>query len=263
MLTFIDESGHPHPNDPATRPVLASVSFAQRDSRAISAKIYGIKRNLLGVEGAGKELKAVELLNARTFKRRPELRELVESVFEQLRSLPLTIFGVVMERPERPLPRDDGRLPRQYQYLLRQVNALLHDNASSLSVVLIDGDGSQYGGLSAKMEQYLHRHSVGQALNKVVDAPYFVDSRYTVGIQLADMIAGVLRQYHEKGLSHQANQSDPYLSAVARYFRAISDQAPNTPDPSGGQDWHGIYYMSEGRHYFENDGEWGATASSD
>lgn len=252
MLTFIDESGHPHPNDPATRPVLASVSFAQRDSRAISAKIYGIKRNLLGVENADKELKARDLLNARTFKRRPELRELVESVFEQLRSLPLTIFGVVMESPERPLPRDDGRLPRQYRYLLRQVDALLHDH-TSMSVVLIDGDGSQYGGLSAKMEQYLHRHGEGQALSKVVDSPYFVDSRYTVGIQLADMIAGVLRQYHEHELSRRSGLSDPYLSAIARYYRVISDKAPDTPDPSGGQDWHGIYHMSERRHYYDNE----------
>ena len=27
MLVFIDESGHPHPNDPTTRPVLAAVYF--------------------------------------------------------------------------------------------------------------------------------------------------------------------------------------------------------------------------------------------
>lgn len=82
MLTFIDESGHPHPQDPASRPVLASVSFSQRDSRAVSAKNYGIKRNLLGAERADKEeLKAQKLLNARMFRRIPEKRELVEAVF--------------------------------------------------------------------------------------------------------------------------------------------------------------------------------------
>ena len=247
MLTFIDESGHPHPNDPAKRPVLASVSFAQRDSRAISARIYGIKRNLLGSEQANRELKAHSLLKPATFRRKPELRELVESVFEQLRELPITVFGVVMERPKQPLPRSDSRLPRQYRYLLQSVDALLQDNPTSLSVVLIDGDGSQYGGLSAKIEQYLHRHGEGRALSKVVDSPYFVDSRFTVGIQLADLVAGALRQYHETEISSH----DPYLSAIARYYRIIREKSPDIPDPSGIFTRHGIHLMSEARHYFD------------
>ena len=251
MLTFIDESGHPHPNDPATRPVLASVSFAQRDSRAISAKIYGVKRNLLGAERANQELKAHSLLKPGTFRRKPELRELVESVFEQMRELPITIFGVVMERPEHPLPRSDGRLPRQYRYLLRRVDALLQDNPTSWSVVLIDGDGSQYGGLSAKMEQYLHRHGEGRALNKVVDSPYFVDSRFTVGIQLADMVAGVIRQYHEADRS----ATDAYLSAIARYYRVIRERSSDVTDPTGTVTWHGIHLMQERQHYYDTDGD--------
>ena len=250
MLTFIDESGHPHPNDEASRPVLASVSFAQRDSRDISAKIYGIKRNLLGVERAGRELKAHSLLKPGTFRRKPELRELVESVFEQLREMPVTIFGVVMERPEQPLPRADGRLPRQYRYLLQNVNASLQDNLHSLSVVLIDGDGSQYGGLSAKIEQYLHRHGEGRALGKIVDSPYFVDSRFTAGIQLADLVAGVLRQYYEKELFLQS-PSDAYLSAVARYYRTIKEKSPDVPDPSGNFTRHGVHLMAESRHYYD------------
>lgn len=254
MLTFIDESGHPHPSDPATRPVLASVSFAQRDSRDISAKIYGIKRNLLGIAQANKELKAHSLLNPRTFRRKPELRELVESVFEQLRELPITIFGVVMERPEQALPRSDGRLPRQYRYLLRQVNMLLQDNAYSLSVVLIDGDGSQYGGLSSKMEQYLHRHGEGRALSKVVDSPYFVDSRFTVGIQLADMVAGVLRQYYEAELFRQS-PPDTYLSAIARYYRIVREKSPDILDPLENRIWHGIHLMPEQRHYYDSEGD--------
>lgn len=255
MLTFIDESGHPHPQDPASRPVLASVSFAQRDSRAISAKIYGIKRNLLGAEQANKaELKAQKLLNDRTFRRIPEKRELVEAVFEQLRELPITIFAVIMERPEKAMPRDDARLPRQYRYLLRRVNALLLDDPHSFSVVLIDGDGSQYGGLSAKIEQYLHRHGEGQALGKIVDAPYFVDSRFTVGIQLADLVAGTLRQHYEAESAEQPTPS-AYLSAISRYHRIIREKSRDVPDPSGPDTWHGIHMMSERMHYFDRDGD--------
>ena len=254
MLTFIDESGHPHPNDPATRPTLAAVSFAQRDSRDISGRIYGIKRNLLGVERANMEVKAHSLLNPRTFLRKPELRELVEAVFEHLRSpsFPVTISSVVMERPLQALPREDGRLPRQYRLLLQRVNALLRDNPNSLSVVLIDGDGSQYGGLSAKIEQYLHRHGEGQGLTKIVDAPYFVDSRYTVGIQLADLVAGALRQYHEAELYRQPPHST-YLSAISRYYRIIREKSPDILDPTANFVWHGIHLMAEHRHYYDTD----------
>lgn len=249
MLTFIDESGHPHPNDTASRPVLASVSFAQRDSRSISGRIFNIKRNLLGVDKTDKELKAHDLLKRSTFRRRPELHELVEAIFELMRDLPVTTFAIVMERPEQPLPRSDRRLPRQYRYILQRVNGLLQHHPESLSVVLIDGDGSQYGGLSAKIEQYLHRHREGQALIKIVDSPYFVDSRFTAGIQLADLVAGVIRQYQEAELFHQ-DPPDTYLSAIARYYRIIREKSKDLPDPSGSYTWNGIHRMPERLHYF-------------
>ena len=254
MLTFIDESGHPHPNDPATRPVLASVTFAQRDSRYISGRIHAVKRNLLGQEKAQKELKANSLLNERTFRRKPELRELVESVFELLRDLPVTIFAIVMEKPAEPLPRSDGRLPRQYRYILRRVDSLLQDYPESLSVVFIDGDGSQYGGLSAKIEQYLHRHGEGRALGKIVDSPYFVDSRYTAGIQLADLVAGAVRQYHEADLDGRSSPN-AYLSAIARYYRIIREKAKDVTDPHSDVDWHGLHRMSERMHYHTSEEE--------
>ena len=71
MLVFIDESGHPHPNDPTTRPVLAAVCFPESAS-GISRQLFAIKRTLLGNERAGEELD--EMLNRRTFNRRPEAR---------------------------------------------------------------------------------------------------------------------------------------------------------------------------------------------
>jgi hypothetical protein len=253
MLTFIDESGHPHPNDQASRPVLASVSLAQRESRNISGKIYRVKRTLLGSERANLELKAHNLLKRSTFRRKPELRELVETVFDLLRDLPVTVFAVIMERPREPLPRSDSRLPRQYRHILQRVNAMLLDEPSSLSVVLIDGDGSQYGGLSGKIEQYLHRHGEGRELTNVVDSPYFVDSRFTVGIQLADLVAGVVRQYEEANLS-SSPPADSFLSAIERYYRIIKDKSRDLPDTYGRYDTLiGLHRMSERMHYYDSE----------
>ena len=104
MLVFIDESGHPHPGDPTARPVLAAVCFPQQESRNISRQLFSIKRGVLGHERAGLELKAHSILNRRTFRRRQDLPELMEEIFERVRNLPITIFAVVMEKPETVVP---------------------------------------------------------------------------------------------------------------------------------------------------------------
>ena len=253
MLVFVDESGHPHPNDPTTRPVLAAVCFSEWQSRSISRSLFGIKRALLGDERAGKELKAHDLLKQGTFRRRPELRELVEEVFAELQNLEITTFAVVMEKPENVIPRDSVYLPQQYRYILQRANALV-DGEQSMAFVLVDGDGSQYGGLSAKIERYLNRSYEGQSMTKVVDTPYFVDSRYTMGIQLADLVAGVIRQYQEAELFRSPHTSDPYLRAVSRYYRVIENKTKDLATPEG-YPLHGIYFMPERLHYFDAEDE--------
>lgn len=252
MLVFIDESGHPHPEDPTARPVLAAVCIPQQESRNISRQLFSIKRGLLGDERAGLELKAHSILNRRTFRRRQDLPELLEEVFERIRNLPITIFAVVMEKPTVEVSRDDSRLPRQYRYILQRVNALLSDQPGNC-VVLVDGDGSQYGGLSEKFERYLNRFHEGQSMTKVVDTPYFVDSRYTMGIQLADIVAGVVRQYHEQDLS-RGLPSDPYLRTVARYYRTIESKMQDLTSPDGFS-LPGVYFMAERLHYFASEEE--------
>lgn len=248
MLAFIDESGHPHPNDRATRPALAAICFAQGDSRTISRQVYRVKRNLLGPERAGLELKAHDLLKRGTFRRKPALRELVESIFDLMRNLPITIFAIAMERPTEVIPRTTTQLPRQYRYVLQRFHTMLLDSAQ-MAVVLIDGNGSQYGGLSRKLESYLHRHGEGQSLQNIVDTPYFVDSRFTTGIQLADMVAGVVRQYEEAELFRN-QPPDPYLTAIDRYYRIIGEKTKDLVDPTGRFLWHGFHRMPERLHYF-------------
>lgn len=47
MLVFIDESGHPHPNDSTIRPVVVAACFSEADARRISSRVHAIKRDLL------------------------------------------------------------------------------------------------------------------------------------------------------------------------------------------------------------------------
>lgn len=247
MLVFIDESGHPHPNDAAVRPVLAAVCMRQQDSRDISRIIYGVKRQALGERGQHEELKAKSVINRRTFRRVPERRELVESFFDELRNLPVTVFAVIMERPKQKIPRATPFLPNQYRYLLQRAHLLLPPG-DKMAAVLVDGDGSQYGGLSQKFESFLHRSKEGRALNRIMDAPFFVDSKITIGIQIADMAAGVIRLYEENELFRRVPAGDAFLSAVARYYEVLKDKTKDQANEDG-YPRHGFHRMPEANHY--------------
>ena len=97
MLAFIDESGHPHANDPSTRPVVVAVCFEEGDSRYISGRIHAMKRDILGKENA--ELKGRSLINRTTYRRQPQAVAFAEEFFDTLRNFPVTIFAMIMEAP--------------------------------------------------------------------------------------------------------------------------------------------------------------------
>jgi hypothetical protein len=247
MLVFIDESGHPHPKDSTTRPVLAAACINQLDCREISRTMFGIKRGILGPERQHVELKARDLLTRGTFRRVPEKRELVEQFFAELRDLPVTLFAIIMERPTRQIPRDRPYLPIQYRYVLQRAHSLV-PSVDRMSVILVDGDGSQYGGLAAKFEAFLHRSYQGQSLSRVMDAPFFVDSQITAGIQIADMAAGAIRLYEENELYRGVPIGDSFLAAVDRYYRVCQQKTRDQLSPQG---WnlYGFHRMPEAKHY--------------
>ena len=131
--------------------------------------------------------------------------ELGESFFDLCRTLPFTLFGVVMERPQGlpygSEPDGESYLPNQYRYLLQRID-LLAQESGKMATLLFDGDGpSLLGGtLPKKFEAFLYRSTEGRSFTNISDAPYFVDSRLTQGIQIADMAAYVCRIYQENKL---------------------------------------------------------------
>lgn len=230
MLVFIDESGFPHPHDPASRPVLAAVCMRQQDSREISRMVYAIQRQVLGPREQYDELKARNLVNRRTFRRVEAKRELVEAFFAGIRNMPITLFAVVMRRPQQPIV-DSPRLPDQYRYLLQRAHLLLPDG-DKMAAVVVDGDGS-HSQLSAKFQGFLHRSNEGRALHRIMDAPFFVDSEITTGIQIADMVAGVIRIYQENELHRRVPPGDSFLSAIARYYEICHEKTRDQFTESG------------------------------
>ena len=247
MLCFIDESGHPHSHDAATRPVVVCVCIDEYDCRDISGQIHGLKRRLLGQARERMEIKANELLNRPTFRRIPEKREFVEAFFDLCRNLPITIFAVIMERPLQPLLQDHPHLPNQFRYLLQRIDIFL-EGKDDMAILLFDGDASQRGQLGLKFESFLHRSSEGRALSKIADAPFFVDSKVTPGIQIADMAASAIRIYEQNALFRGLPPSDLFFSAVRRYYNILDQKTVNLTSYEG-YPRPGFYRMPERHHY--------------
>ena len=248
MLVFLDESGLPHPNDPSTRPVVVGVCINRQAARTVSAQVYSLKRRL-GTPDI--ELKASDLITRRVFEKRHNERELVESFFDLCRSLPFTLFAIVMEHPSRiPYGREsETYLPNEYRYLLQRINQYAEESGE-MATLLFDGEGpTLYGGmLPKKFDSFLYRSSEGQSFTSVCDSPYFVDSRLTQGIQIADMAAYVCRVYQENHLYERLPQGDSYLSAISRYYNIIKRKSADFTTQEGFPR-PGIYFMPENDHY--------------
>ena len=242
MLAFIDESGHPQPGDPTSRPSVVAVCFDERNARAVSRQVHAIKRDVLQREQI--ELKARNIINRSTYRRQGEARAFSEDFFAALRNLDITIFGVVMEAPFAP-QRKDNLLENRFRFLLQRIE-LLAEEQDTMAIVLFDGDSGQLKGLSARFSSYLYRSTEGRDNLRIADTPAFVDSESSVGIQIADMCAYVIRVYQENKLFiNPPPRGDEYLVAIRRWYRIIEDQTRNLIAENN-EPRRGIYFMAPG-----------------
>ncbi len=239
MLVYLDESGHPHPNDPATRPVVVAVCVQDDDARTVAGRIHALKRDVLGKERM--EMKGARLITRPTFRRRPMEVAFVEEFFGTLLNLPVTIFAVIMERPATAPDKSSNLLPNQYRFLTQRVQ-LLAEAKDEMAAMLIDGSPSQVGGLSFKFESFLYRSEEGRACSNISEAPFFGDSRASAGVQIADMVASVVRLYEEAQLFSSVPSGDPFLLAIRRFYRVIEQKTVDQTSHEG-QPRPGLYRM--------------------
>ena len=152
-----------------------------------------------------------------------------------------------MERPTETPIIDTIYLPNQFRYLLQRCD-LLAQETNDMITILFDGDCQSQGGLSLKFNAFLHRSNEGRSMNTVTEAPFFVDSRVTGGIQIADMAAGAIRLYEENKLFQGVPPGDPFLSAIRRYYSILEEK---TKDQSSQEGYGrpGFYRMPERDHY--------------
>ncbi len=248
MLAFIDESGQPHPNDPNAYSTLVALCMHEADHRELSRQLFGAKRALLD-RNTAYELKALEVLNARTFLRQRESKwALAERCFALFERIELTAFAVVMQRPaQKPNIRPDW-LPYQHIFLLQRVNALAKKRGEQATLIY-DGQGMNVQGrnLAVCISNYIFRVAMPRGqLGHVVDTAFFVDSKVTPGIQVADLAAGALRLREQH--RHDRND-DAFAAAVRRCAAVVAKSTRSDLVNDDGRLLRGILYLREGWHY--------------
>ena len=250
LFAFMDESGHPHPNDHSTRPVLVTVCLDGSYLRTVNTEILRLKRTILERDTFDFEMKAKKLITPATFRNRPAKREFVEAFFELVRNLEVVIFAQIMERPASAPMVSENFLPMHFRQQLYRVNRYLElHQPDELAAIMFDGDGSQFGGLATRFSNWLYRTDGGQSLTHLAESPFFVDSKVTPGIQVADMIASVIRQFEERNLNVSIPVGDSFASAIARYYRIVQGKTMDLEAPQGDSTWYGFNRMPERDHY--------------
>lgn len=224
MLFFIDESGHPHPNDITHRPVLGAVGIRIGDTRQLIKSAHALKREILEDEELAHEdkYKANAIFNQRTFERDRRKWEYVEGLFELAVNFPVESCFVVMQKPSVPVLTREARLPTHLRYLLRHINAYMESERPDQKAIMVF-DGQDPGSdlvRATSIANFLFRHESGRSWQRLVETPLFVDSRTQPGIQIADLFVACVRQYHECKES-LVSRSQQYQRALGRLYRAL------------------------------------------
>jgi len=224
MIFFIDESGHPHPNDPVSRPVLGAVGCPVADSRDLTRQLHSIRRDIFGNVGVELEAKwkAHAILNERTFRRQRQKWEYVESAFDLASNFPVVSFFIIMDKPAHKVEISPDLLPPHVRFLLGRIDAHMSGLTSERKALLVfdSQDAKADARLSAAITNYLFRAPEGSRLRHLLETPLFVESSILPGIQIADLFVSCVRQFYEK-VGPGREPVDAYQRALVRLHRCV------------------------------------------
>jgi hypothetical protein len=254
MLVYIDESGHPRPKDASTRPVIMATCIRESDAGRLLRGLFSLRRSKLGrlrLTRDEKEGKAVALMNRRALTKSADKREYVDSLFDWLRDFDLKAFAIVMERPNKPPYEGPQFLNTHHRWLLERIDRFMErEHPAEMAIPIFDGqDPTNNRRFSDCFTSFMSRTTAGRAMQHIVPSPLFVDSSLTPGIQIADIFAYVTRLTYERNLV-SGSISDPYLSAIRRYFSIVREKTINY-ERGDGITWYGIATMDSSKFMFE------------
>lgn len=240
MLAFADQSGTIHKNDPVLRPVLLTLCMMEPDVGDLTRRIHNVKERIFGLEDENNpmEMHAKNFINPKCLTKKLKNKELVDEVFNLMLGYKVAVFAAVMHRPEMNLPDENADvLPNRYRFLLERVSHFAEEN-KSLALLVYDEESTEKIRWRA-INNFLFKHSVGKELY-ILEMPLFVKSIITPGIQIADLMASVVRHYYEKNLDEKTPEN-PFENWIRELYSIIQNLTYNFT--KRGRKNYGIFLM--------------------
>lgn len=238
MLIFIDESGQPRHNDPSPFSVLSAIALKAEHSRDFSREIFKIKKNFREMDDAyAWEIKGRMLLGSKYIS--PRRREFTEEIFALCREYEVKTFASIMERPKNPLLdlELNPHIHELSKYLMRRVNRyVLECYQDRRAIFLYDAqDDKSNERLARRFTDFLFKTKKGWEYLNILDTPFFVNSKMTPGIQVADLFAYIInKRFQRKGI-------DP----IEKFYKEIKDLQFEWENEEEGYGLRGIKFIQK------------------
>lgn len=212
MLIFVDESEWPRPKDPSGFTVWGAIAIHPSKSREFFRREFC------------EELLSLCKLNG------------VTAFAAGLKNLDQATFSQEMTEPV---------VYRAYSRILERVNAMMvEDHHDDMAIVALDSQDEKTDTARARaFGNFLYGSPLGHRLTHIVETPFFVSSKATLGIQLADLVAYALAQQNQgrtdikdicdrvRELEWQSNSVDEDSPRRGFRFEDLKTRGPDMPGP--------------------------------
>lgn len=241
MLVFIDESGYPRPTDDNEFSVVMAVCIYEKDIREINSNIYKLKNQIYGKQD---EIKSTNIIRKQTIEKNRTLnKEYAERFVNIVTAHNIVTFCIIMKRPTEMPSVDEGILPKQYHLLLKKVEYLCERRNIEKSIFVFDetNEGEDLK-IANSFNGFLFKSQLGKTFDRILETPFFVSSKITPAIQIADIFADIVRQYYSNGLNERqpVTEYENWLSGLFEQIHSITEDAVQ---PNGKYYEHGFQYV--------------------
>jgi len=202
-----------------------AVCINESSIREITQKMFNIKNEIYEKQV---EVKSTKLFNSKTItKNRTKNKTYAERYIDLVKKYG-NVFAVVMNRPAFKPYTEEGCLSVQYIRLLQRINGFCHIENQSMAICVFDetDDGSDKR-CAVGFNNFLYKARNGQAYSKILVSPFFVSSTVTTTIELADICAGLIRNYYDLELDTRMPSTE-YESWIKHLYEIVSSTTLNT-----------------------------------
>ena len=243
MFAFIDESCFLEPQtenskangDISPFATLVAACIHERYIGELDRSFFRIKRDIFG-EGKKVEIKAENFIHSKIFISEKN-KECIEKVFDVIAGIKMHFLGIICERPTHRLRKDrNSLLPYHYTQLMNKIDSYAIQQQQDIFVVFDNQSHGKDAELSFRYGNLVHK---ARHIERLQASPFFVSSAIVPGIQIADIVAGLLRHYYcmRESLC-QSTYSEEFKIWLQEKYEFIRPMFPSVDKSSG------IYYIS-------------------